>query len=314
MGKKREDKQRQQEKAKRFLKKKQKYQPKPLTKPTPISKPAKPKVKPGAIVKTNARIPYTKEQEILVVGDGNLSFSLALVKLMNGVKLTTTTFDDKDTLKVKYEQVEEIIEELKESGVKVLHGIDATMLQKTALKGCLFDCIIFNFPHAGLISLNINFSIILIFNIFDFNFFINQSINLGKGIKDQERNIHSNQLLIDQFLQSAMELLKPKGQVHITLKTGQPYDSWNTVKIARNLNYDLKDCIVFDPNLYPGYTHRRTLGFKEGVSKDNNIEIKAKTCKTYMFIIKAGENKKKRNVNVNKNKKKVANDDDDDSD
>jgi 25S rRNA (uracil2634-N3)-methyltransferase len=29
----------------------------------------------------------------------------------------------------------------------------------------------------------------------------------------------------------------------------------------------------FDPALYPGYAHRRTIGFKDGVSKKGNEEI-----------------------------------------
>ena len=71
----------------------------------------------------------------------------------------------------------------------------------------------------------------------------------------------------------------------MTLKSGEPYDSWDTVKIARGAGLEVKDGIVFDPDLYPGYEHRRTLGFKAGFSADKNQEIKKKLCKTYMFNI-----------------------------
>ncbi len=46
----------------------------------------------------------------------------------------------------------------------------------------------------------------------------------------------------------------------------------------------MKDCIVFNHRLYPGYEHRRTLGFVEGVSKTGNSEIEGKLCKTYMLV------------------------------
>lgn len=72
----------------------------------------------------------------------------------------------------------------------------------------------------------------------------------------------------------------------MTLKSGEPYDSWNVVKLARNEGLEVRDCIVFDPDLYPGYEHRRTLGFKEGLSSQHNLEIKRKPCKTYMFTVK----------------------------
>ena len=108
----------------------------------------------------------------------------------------------------------------------------------------------------------------------------------GKGIKDQTRNIQSNQVLLQDFFANAIVLLAKNGEIHVTIKSGEPYDSWNAVKIAKNEGLEVKDCIVFDPDLYPGYEHRRTLGFKEGLSSKHNKEIKRKLCKTYMFRLR----------------------------
>jgi len=46
------------------------------------------------------------------------------------------------------------------------------------------------------------------------------SYNLGKGIKDQDRNIQSNQVLLKEFMENALAKLSRTGQIHITLKTG----------------------------------------------------------------------------------------------
>ena len=37
--------------------------------------------------------------------------------------------------------------------------------------------------------------------------------------------------------------------------------------------YALLRSFAFHPTLYPGYAHRRTIGFKDGVSKSENEEI-----------------------------------------
>lgn len=50
--------------------------------------------------------------------------------------------------------------------------------------------------------------------------------------------------------------------------------------------------IRFDHTLYPGYSHRRTLGFQDGVSPSANEEIAKKVCKTYVFTLKKEEEEK----------------------
>jgi hypothetical protein len=57
----------------------------------------------------------------------------------------------------------------------------------------------------------------------------------------------------------------------------------------------------FHPDLYPGYAHRRTLGFKEGVSVADNSEILRNPPRTYCFVEKVESSEL-----ANGPKKKVA--------
>ena len=45
----------------------------------------------------------SKSDKILTIGDGDLSFSLALVNLLGPVDLTATTYDSLEQLKKKYD-------------------------------------------------------------------------------------------------------------------------------------------------------------------------------------------------------------------
>merc|ERR1712157_548390 len=117
-----------------------------------------------------------------------------------------------------------------------------------------FDRIVFNFPHVGL------------------------------GIKDQAHNVTANQRLLLGFFRGAGGLLRPGGEIHVAMKRGMPYELWEPVKMAtadRKLRF--KTALEFHPENFPGYAHRRTLGFKEGSSKPANEEL-AKGARTYVFV------------------------------
>ncbi|KAJ2801329.1 hypothetical protein H4R20_003717 [Coemansia guatemalensis] len=74
-----------------------------------------------------------------------------------------------------------------------------------------------------------------------------------------------------------------RGQVHVTLKSGKPYDMWRITKLARQCGLVTLSAYPFRLTAYPGYEHRRTLGFKEGLSTDDNQEIRDKKPKVYVF-------------------------------
>ncbi|TPX35870.1 hypothetical protein SmJEL517_g01691 [Synchytrium microbalum] len=217
-------------------------------------------------------MPYTLEDEILLVGEGNFSFANALALLLqSGENITATCYDSEEILNQKYDDAKAHIESLLSLQGTVMHGVDATQLSKhKRLKLKRFSKIIFNFPHTG------------------------------SGIKDQEINIRTNQKLLNDFFVTAKEHVSiPKtkfeqpGEIHVTIKDGEPYASWNIRKIANQCGLQCQTSFKFHPELYDSYRHRRTLGYQQGLSDDDNNEVSS--ARTYVFVIaREPENPKKR--------------------
>lgn len=93
---------------------------------------------------------FSGNDRILVVGDGDFSFSKGLVGHIGGTgdNLVLTSFDSANELTKKYPQAKANVDFVRKSGAVVRHGVDATKLEE-AFPGELFDCIVFNFPHSG---------------------------------------------------------------------------------------------------------------------------------------------------------------------
>ena len=94
---------------------------------------------------------------ILILGDGNFSFSLALCRYNDNLKrpeqfaVVATSFDDADSLLQKYPETRSVLHTLETKlGCMVLHEINATQdLLHQLHSGDQFDHIIFNYPHLG---------------------------------------------------------------------------------------------------------------------------------------------------------------------
>lgn len=90
----------------------------------------------------------------LLVGEGNFSFSVALLK-RNGIQrgtIVATAFESHQECIRKYgNEAKSNIEYLMSCNVKVLHGIDATRLKQSQddTKSSFYERIIFQFPHTG---------------------------------------------------------------------------------------------------------------------------------------------------------------------
>lgn len=125
----------------------------------------KPKDKTAAFTHKDT-IPFFATDRILLVGEGNFSFTRALVQravpatpsadfgaplvLFPAMNVTATAYDSEDDCYAKYPDAHEIVRELREKGTEVLFGVDATKLEKhPALKGRRWDRVLWNFPHAG---------------------------------------------------------------------------------------------------------------------------------------------------------------------
>lgn len=71
-------------------------------------------------------IPFSAEDSILLVGEGDLSFSKALVEHHYCENITTTVLEkDLEELSTKYPQVNENVDVIEAEGGKVLYGVDA---------------------------------------------------------------------------------------------------------------------------------------------------------------------------------------------
>ncbi|KAI8319081.1 hypothetical protein GQ54DRAFT_299627 [Martensiomyces pterosporus] len=321
--------------------------------------------------------PYKADDSILLIGEGNFSFAHSIARrLSSGINIVATAYDSRQVVSQKYAgDVEQNIAQFEALGGTVLFGVDGTDLKSCGeLKGRKFTHVVFNFPHAG------------------------------AGIKDQARNIQTNQLLLIGFFRSAASFLtvgsedaktkrgraqktrsyasdrkkqgsdndddddddndgdvtvangskqraggdaedsedesevfefegakarvtyeasagddddfsdsahkyaldsdsaesdaeksefKPNtnraGQIHVSLKSGLPYAHWNIRQLARECGLRGHATYPFELQAFPGYEHRRTLGFKEGLSKDENQEIRDKEPKIYVFVAKPAD-------------------------
>ena len=98
------------------------------------------------------------------------------------------------------------------------------------------------------------------------------------------------------------------GEIHVTVKTVEPYNKWNIKQLAKSTGQlAIKESIDFIPNQYPGYEHRRTLGYQQGKSKNDNEEVYSKKPKTIIIV-------RKERLELEKLQREAAkkNDDDDD--
>jgi len=92
--------------------------------------------------------------------------------------------------------------------------------------------------------------------------------------------------------------------------SGMPYDKWGVVGIAKRAELLLSGSSDFRVEDYPGYSHRRTVGFKPRVSGEANEDITYKKCKMFYFVrkeyhrLKMKEKEKEKQAKLKKRKKR----------
>ncbi|WRX28529.1 25S rRNA (uridine-N(3))-methyltransferase BMT5-like - like 1 [Theobroma cacao] len=193
---------------------------------------------------------YSSRHEILLVGEGDFSFAACLARSFgSAANMVATSLDSKEMLKRKYSGAMTNLEELKELGCTIIHGVDAnTMSRHALLKSKLFDQIVFNFPHAGFLYREQD-----IFQI----------------------KLHQN--LVQGFLRNASDMLTDRGEVHITHKTAHPFGEWKIEKLAKEVGLGLFREESFWLWDYPGY------GNKRGDGDRCDYSFSVGQCSTFKF-------------------------------
>lgn len=139
---------------------------------------------------------------VLTVGDGDLSFSLALGRCFrSSLQLCASTYVTRKELLGTYRNAVRNLEELSSLGVRVMHQVDATRLNR-GLVGEQ-DVIIWNFPHLGLNSLT-----------------------------DEVAHAERHRQMLCHFFNSAGNVLAGGGSVLITL-SGSQSEVWHLTGAAR---------------------------------------------------------------------------------
>ncbi|KAL8694092.1 MAG: hypothetical protein Q9218_001207 [Villophora microphyllina] len=255
----------------------------------PPSQQQQPK-KPQRITPT---IPFDPNDRILLVGEGDFSFTHSLFTQHSCNSLIATCYDTASQLAAKYPQSATYIDELEAAArededvdIKILYSVDATKLGKGGLTGGGgkevrrggFDNVIFNFPHVGGLT------------------------------KDVNRQVRHNQGLLVNFFKAAVPLLAPQGTIVVTIFEGEPYSLWNIRDLARHVGLKVERSFKFQAEAYPGYKHARTLGNIEG---GGGWKGEDRDARTYILEAK-DENPVQVQPNKPKHRKNESSDSDED--
>ncbi|KAJ3417365.1 hypothetical protein HDV05_004830 [Chytridiales sp. JEL 0842] len=194
---------------------------------------------------------YLPSHTILLVGEGDFSFSNALTAALNLPRFDTTTgakiartsddnlvvmatsHDSLSTLQRKYPNCSSTLHQLRSTkGVNVHHNVDATtMSADPRISTYTYDRIVFNFPHVG-----------------------------GGKQEDVEVNKNMLSLFFGQCRKLLKNLVKMKGEVHVALRQTSFYDKFAIVELAEGAGLELKEKADFDTERWAalGYKPVRT--------------------------------------------------------
>ncbi|CAL5403295.1 unnamed protein product [Camellia sinensis] len=198
---------------------------------------------------------YNNGQKILLVGEGDFSFSACLARAFgSAVNMVATSLHSQEWLKVKHWTSEAELQTLERLGCLILHEVDVyEMGYHPTLSRRKFDVVIFNFPHAG-------------------HFY-------GFCERDEEL-IEMHRELVTAFFENARDLLEEGGEVHVTHRDDYPYNTWRLEKLASKTGFNLKEKVGFEKENYPGYHNKR------GGDINCNKPFLLKLCFTFKFTLK----------------------------
>jgi len=217
---------------------------------------------------------YPPVANTLILGDGDLSFSLALCRKLkalqkkkqkkkqkqkqkqkpsfsnttSSLRIVATTYLTKEQLHRTYPATaSNNVKKLIKCGVEPVHGVDATILGTEKCQLTLgghagrrrYHRVIWNFPcvHSPIDAVDQD----------------------QRGRDGQNEEMEDNKRMLKLFFSKVIDLLVPGGEVHLVHKTKPPYNQWDIEEQVGDSGMKLAGAIVFDREQYPGYINRKAL-------------------------------------------------------
>ncbi|KAM7265169.1 hypothetical protein ACFE04_002852 [Oxalis oulophora] len=217
---------------------------------------------------------YSSKQRILLIGDGDFSFSLCLARAFGSARnMVSTSLESQENIESKYGNGMENVRELEERGCLVLFGVDAKQMSQhfflttQSLNGATScDC--------GNSSVSMR-APCLHYNVIMGACKSRSWLGMGMGF------IMLNKRLVKGFLSNSKVLLKQEeGEIHITNKEGFPYNKWDLVRKAEKIGLVLHETVPFYIGDYPAYRNKRA----HGSHPDDPFHLG--NCSTYKFRTK----------------------------
>ncbi|KAJ9603788.1 hypothetical protein H2200_011974 [Cladophialophora chaetospira] len=269
------------------------------------------------------KVPFIRNDNVLLVGEGDFSFSLALKQHHKVGQILATCYDSKEELKTKYPESREAVlrlarartdddseddqiewkgfspsphealvaaqdsdaERAEDPAVTVLYEIDATKLSsvhRKALRASTpFTKIVFNFPHVGGRSTDVNRQVRYNQELLVGFFNAAKPLLSSPSRPARPRNVNETSSAQEDVLEEMDQYPDHQapgdinGQILVTLFEGEPYTLWNIRDLARHCGLKIVESFRFPWSAYPGYQHARTVG-DITIGKDRSSEGKRK--------------------------------------
>ncbi|XP_065800313.1 ferredoxin-fold anticodon-binding domain-containing protein 1 isoform X2 [Muntiacus reevesi] len=182
-------------------------------------------------------------RRLLLVGEGNFSFAVALSETLDPNTSLTATCPQRPADLAQDLVAQENLQRLRERGNEVRFGVDCTHLADAfEPQDREFDLIYFNFPHCG-----------------------------------RKAGVAKNRELLAKFFRSCADVLAEDGEIHVALCRGQGgtpadkpmrewHNSWQVVAMAALGGFILSDVHPFSCEAVPGYKCTGYRGFLEAPS------------------------------------------------